>query len=222
MKQEIKHSPSFASLFLDMEPGEAVRTEAGAMVGMSSNMSITTKVYGGFLMALIRKLLGGESIFQNTYTPEGAPGRLILSPTMPGEIRHYAMQNGRPLTLQATSFLASSPDISMKTAYGGMKSMLSGEGLFLLKMEGDGDLWFNAYGNIVDIDVDGEYVLDTGHLVALEDGLKFKVKKVGGLKSTLLSGEGFVMHFSGKGKLFIQSRTVSSLLGWITPMLPHH
>ncbi len=220
MKQEIKHGPSFASLFLDLEPGEKVRTEAGAMAGMSSNMKISTKVYGGFIRALLRKLLGGESVFQNTYTPDGEPGQLILSPTTPGEIRHATLEKGKPLTLQASSFLASSPDISMKTAYGGLKSMLSGEGLFLLKMSGEGDLWFNAYGNITEIDVDGQYIVDTGHIVAFEDGLKFKVKKVGGFKSTLLSGEGFVMNFSGKGKLYIQSRTVSSLLGWIAPMLP--
>ena len=220
MKQEIKHGPSFASLFLDLEPGEKIRTEAGAMAGMSSNMKITTKVYGGFIRALIRKFLGGESVFQNTYTPDGGPGQLILSPTTPGEIKHAALEKGKPMTLQASAFLASSPDISMKTAYGGLKSMLSGEGLFLLKMSGQGDLWFNAYGNITEIDVDGEYIVDTGHIVAFEDGLKFKVKKVGGLKSTLLSGEGFVMNFKGKGKLYIQSRTLSSLLSWITPMLP--
>jgi uncharacterized protein (TIGR00266 family) len=89
-------------------------------------------------------------------------------------------------------------------------------------MKGTGDVWFNAYGNIVEVDVDGEYVVDTGHIVAFEPGLNFKVARVGGLKSTLLSGEGFVARFKGKGKLYIQSRTVSSLLGWITPLLPKH
>jgi uncharacterized protein (TIGR00266 family) len=220
LKYEIKHGPSFASLFLELSPGDAVRTESGAMVGMSTGLDIRTKAYGGFIKALLRKLLGGESIFQNTYTAEKEAGRLILSPTMPGEIRHYKMEKGKPFILQGSSFLACSPSVTMKTRYGGLKSMMSGEGLFLLEIGGEGDLWFNAYGNIVDVDVDGEYIVDTGHIVAFESGLNFKVRKVGGLKSLVFSGEGFVAAFSGKGKLYIQSRTVSALLGWITPMLP--
>lgn len=221
MKYEIKHGPSFSSLFLEMDPSDKVRTEAGAMVGMSGNLAIETKVYGGFLKALFRKLFGGESVFQNTYSPQGGPGKLILSPTLPGQIVHYPLQNSA-LILQGSSFLACSPEIEMKTKYGGLKSMVSGEGLFLLELKGTGNLWFNAYGNIVPIDVDGEYIVDTGHIVAFEPTLNFKVSRVGGLKSTLLSGEGFVARFNGKGKLYIQSRTVSSLLGWLTPLLPRH
>jgi len=220
LNHEVKHGPSFASLFLSLDAGEQVRTEAGAMVGMSSNLAIKTKAYGGFLRALFRRILGGESVFQNTYTAEGGPGQLVLSPTMPGEIKHKKLEKGKPFILQGSAYLACLPDVKMKTKYGGLKSMMSGEGLFLLELSGEGDLWFNSYGNIVEIDVDGEYIVDTGHIVAFEDGLKFKVKKVGGLKSTLLSGEGFVAQFSGKGKLYIQSRTVSALVGWLTPMLP--
>ena len=222
MKYEIKHGPSFSSLFFDLDAGEQVRTEAGSMVGMSGNLGIETKAYGGFFKSILRKLFGGESIYQNTYTSGGGAGQLILSPSLPGEIRHYRLGGGNTMILQGTSFLASSPSISMQTKYGGMKSMLSGEGLFLLEMKGEGDLWFNSYGNIVEVDVDGEYVVDTGHIVAFEPTLTFKVSKVGGLKATLLSGEGFVARFKGKGKLYIQSRTVSSLLGWITPLLPKH
>lgn len=220
MKFEVKHGPSFASLFLNLEAGEQVRTEAGAMVGMSDNLSIKTKAYGGFFKAMVRRLFGGESVFQNTYSAQGGAGELILSPTLPGQIKHVELVKGKSFILQGSAFLASSPSVALKTKYGGLKSMVSGEGLFLLETKGAGDLWYNSYGNIVEVEVDGSYVVDTGHIVAFEDGLKFKVKKVGGLKSTLLSGEGFVAHFSGKGKLYIQSRTVSALVGWLTPMLP--
>jgi len=220
LKHEIKHGPSFASLHVELDKGDEVRTEAGSMVAMSSNMDIQTKVYGSFLKALIRKLLGGESIFQNTYSPKGEGGSLVLSPSVPGQIVHYPL-SGSSVVLQASAFLASSPQIALKTKYGGLKSMMSGEGLFLLEAKGTGDLWFNAYGNIVEIEVDGEYVVDTGHIVAFEPGLNFKVKKIGGLKSTLLSGEGFVARFNGKGKLWIQSRTVGSLVSWLEGLLPH-
>ncbi|MCB9487966.1 MAG: TIGR00266 family protein [Deltaproteobacteria bacterium] len=220
MRHEIKHGPSFASLFLDLEAGEKIRTEAGCMVGMSPNLQIKTKAYGGLFKAIFRRLLGGESAFQNTYTAEGGPGRLICSPTMPGQIRHYPLTRDKALMMQGSSFLACDPSISMKTAYGGVKAMVSGEGLFLLKLKGEGDLFYNSYGEILEVDVDGEYVVDTGHIVAFEDTLKFKIGKVGGLKSTLLSGEGLVARFKGRGKLYIQTRTLGALLGWITPFLP--
>lgn len=219
MEFQIKHGPSFASLFLDLSKGDRVRTEAGSMVAMSSDMKIKTKAYGGLIKALIRKLLGGESVFMNTYSTGSDKGELVLSPTVPGEIRHVDLQKSE-FILQGSAFLASDPDIKIKTKYGGFKAMLSGEGLFLLSAKGTGNLWFNSYGNITEVDVDGKYVVDTGHIVGFEPGLKFKVKKVGGMKSLLFSGEGLVAEFSGKGKLYIQSRTVSSLLGWITPMLP--
>jgi uncharacterized protein (TIGR00266 family) len=219
VKFEINHGPSFASLFLTLDKSDSVRTEAGSMVAMSDGMEIKTKAYGGFFKALIRKLLGGESVFMNTYTPGGTEGELVLSPKIPGEVRHVDM-SGDEFILQSSAYLASDPDIGLKTKYGGLKSMLSGEGLFLLAAKGKGNLWFNAYGNITEIEVDGKYTVDTGHIVGFEPGLKFKVKRVGGLKSTLFSGEGFVAEFSGKGKLYIQSRTLGSLVGWLTPMLP--
>ncbi len=218
MQFEIKHGPSFGSLFLNLEKGQKVRTESGSMVAMESDMKISTKAYGGLIKAIFRKLLGGESVFMNTFEPGKNGGELVLSPTIPGQIRHVALDKSE-FILQSSAFLASNPNISLKTKYGGLKSMLSGEGLFLLSAKGSGDLWFNAYGNISKIDVDGAYIVDTGHIVGFEPGLKFKVKKVGGLKSTLFSGEGFVAEFSGKGKLYIQSRTVSSLVGWVTPLL---
>lgn len=218
MQFEIKHGPSFGSLFLNLDKGEKIRTEAGSMVAMSSDMNISTKAYGGLFRALLRKLLGGESVFMNTYEPGKEGGELVLSPTMPGQINHVSLDKGE-FILQSSAFLASDPTVSLKTKYGGLKSMLSGEGLFLLSAKGVGDLWFNAFGNITSIDVDGSYKVDTGHLVGFEPSLKFKVKRVGGLKSTLFSGEGFIMEFTGKGKLYIQSRTVSSLVDWVTPML---
>ncbi len=219
MNHEIKHGPSFASLHLELDKGEKVRTEAGAMVAMSADMDIETKVYGGFLKALIRKLLGGESVFQNTYSPQDGKGSLVLSPTTPGQIVHYQLA-GNALILQASAFLASLPEVGLKTSYGGVKSMLSGEGLFLLEASGTGDLWFNAYGNIVEIEIDGEYVVDTGHIVAFEPGLKFKVAKVGGWKATLLSGEGLVCKFTGKGKLWMQTHNAPGFGQFIGSKLP--
>ena len=89
-----------------------------------------------------------------------------------------------------------------------------------MKLSGSGNLYFNAYGDIQEVDVDGEYIVDTGHVVGFEPSLNFKIRGLGGLKSTLFSGEGLVMRFRGKGKLYIQSRNLNSLASWVTPYLP--
>ena len=108
MQFAINHAPSFASLTLTLNQGDKVRTEAGAMVAMSENLKISTKAYGGFFRALIRKLLGGESVFMNTYEPEGNEGELVLSPKVPGDITHVDMDGGE-FILQGSAYLASDP-----------------------------------------------------------------------------------------------------------------
>ena len=70
------------------------------------------------------------------------------------------------------------------------------------------------------VEVDGKYMVDTGHVVAFDGDLKYKIRRVGGWKSTLLSGEGLVLEFSGKGTLWLQTRNINAMVGWITPVLP--
>ncbi|HBW48213.1 TPA: TIGR00266 family protein, partial [bacterium] len=93
-------------------------------------------------------------------------------------------------------------------------------GLFILEASGTGDLFASGYGIISEETVKGSMTVDTGHLVAWEPSLTYRIKRVGSWKSTLLSGEGLVVEFSGMGKILICSRNVSSLVSWISPWLP--
>lgn len=231
MQQNIEFGPAYAMSTIDLAVGESVTVEAGSMVGMSDGLEIKTTIGGNksgffgmllnFLLALVRKFLGGESFFVNTYTPpEGQGGQLMIAPAMSGDIIHYALDGNKSLIVQATSYLASAGDITVKTKFGGLKSLFSGEGAFWLQCAGKGDLWVNCYGAIHEIDVQGKYIVDTGHIVAFDDTLDYKIKGAGGLKSTLMSGEGLVCEFNGNGKLFIQSRNLGAMVGWITPRLP--
>ncbi len=230
MNNEIRYAPAFSMAEISLAEGESVVVESGSMVGMSDNMQIKTSIGGtnrgffgkilAFLAALIRRVFGGESIFMNTYTPQSGPGRVLVAPALAGDIIHKKIEGGS-LYIQATAYLASSPELSVRTKWMGLKSLFGGEGLFLLRTEGSGELWFNCYGAMKEIEVNGEYVVDSGHIVAFESTLDFRVKTVGGLKSTLMSGEGLVTHFSGRGKLWIQSHNLASLVSWVTPMLPN-
>jgi uncharacterized protein (TIGR00266 family) len=144
----------------------------------------------------------------------------MIAPALSGDTIHYGLDGSKTLMVQGSSYLASSGNVTVKTRFGGLKSLFSGEGAFWLLISGTGDLWINCYGAIHEIDVQGSYIVDTGHTLAFENTLDFKIKGAGGLKSTLLSGEGLTCHFHGNGKLYIQSRTVGGMVGWITPRLP--
>jgi uncharacterized protein (TIGR00266 family) len=138
---------------------------------------------------------------------------------MVGDVFHIPMA-GRTVTVQATSYLGSTPDVDVSLVWGGFSMLFGGEGAFFLRCSGDGQLLVNSYGAIETVAVDGSYTVDSGHLVAFEGELSYRIKKAGGWKSTLLSGEGLVLEFTGHGNLWLQTRNLGSLLSWITPQLP--
>ena len=227
MKNEIdytiEHSPSYASLRLDLKANETVFVESGAMAAMDSCIKMKSKVQGG-LMKGIGRMLGGESLFISEFTAQGKPGQLFVSPGVPGDIQHYYL-NGNSLMVQSSGFVASSPNITIDTKFQGVKGFFSGESLFLIKATGKGDFWFSSYGAIVEIPIDGDYVVDTGYIVAFEDTLNYNVEMMGGLsfkslKTGILGGEGLVCRFRGQGRLWVQSRNLFPLLNFLNPFRP--
>ncbi len=216
MEYKIVCKPSYSLLELKLKDGEEVLAEAGAMVYMK-NVELKTEVKGGIFGGLKRALLGGETFFVNRFVARGE-GLLGLAPKYNGDIIRIPV-NGR-LFAQSGAFLASTPEIEMDTKWGGARTFFAGEGLFLLKLEGNGDVFLASFGGIEELEVDGSLIVDTGHIVAFEDGLDFEVRRVGGLKATLLSGEGLVAEFRGRGKVWIQTRSIGEYIGWIASLLP--
>ena len=164
------------------------------------------------LRALLEPLLeirvgGGESA-----SPRGRPRHSRR------EIIHRALNNERIL-LQPGAFLASSSGLEMKMRWAGLRGLFGREGAVFIEMGGSGDLFFNAYGGIHAVEVDGTFIVDTGHMVAFDAGLDFKIKRPGGgLMGLFASGEGLVCEFEGKGTVWIQSRNMSALVGWLMTM----
>ena len=185
------------------------------MSRMSSHLELNTKMVGGLATSVIRRLVGGESLFISEYT---APSMAFVSltPSCPGCVLHREMQ-GDSFLLTAGSFLACTPGMNLGTRFGGLKSLFSGEGAFLIEVSGQGDLFYNAYGGVVEKEINGEFVVDTGHVVGWEPSLSYTIGGMGGMKQTLFSGEGLVMRFTGHGKLILQTRHLSSLAGWLRP-----
>jgi uncharacterized protein (TIGR00266 family) len=220
MDFEVLYRPTYSLLEIRLNLNEAIQAEAGAMVYMSPTIEIQTQMKGGLLSAISRSVLGGETLFINTFKATGGSGILGLAPAYSGDIiRHKLL--GENLYVQSGSYIACSPEIEIETKWGGAKAFFSREGLFLLKIKGTGDVFLSSFGAIHIKELRNEcFTIDTGHMVAFTEGLDYSVRRAGGLKSTLLSGEGLVAEFRGTGKLYIQTRNVESFANWLFPFLP--
>ncbi len=219
MDHQITHQPSYALATIDLEHGERLRAEAGAMVSHSPGIQIETESSGGIVSSLKRSVFGGESFFQNVFTAEN-PGHVSVAPALPGDVIHERL-DGR-LLVQSGSYLASDPALELDTSFGGAKTFFGSEGLFLLELKGHGNAFLSSYGAIEEVELGPgeEYVVDTGHIVAFDGSTDFTVNRVGGLKSTLFSGEGLVCRFTGPGRVWLQSRSQDAFLSWLIPHLP--
>jgi uncharacterized protein (TIGR00266 family) len=221
MQVEITYRPSYALAVVSLGSDESVQAEAGAMVSMSPDVAIETKAKGGLISALKRSVLGGESFFMNTYRASAQGGQIMLAPALPGDMAVMELQN-ETLMVQSGSYVGSSEGVEIDTKWSGAQTFFAREGLIMLKCSGVGTLILSSYGAIHEMELAaGEgYTVDTGHLVAFTEGMGFNVKRIGGVKSTLFSGEGLVVDLTGPGKVFLQTRSDDAFLSWLIPRLP--
>lgn len=222
MEIQIRNRPSFANLLVRLSRGDRIVAEASAMASMSSSIAIATRFSGGFWRALLRRLFGGESLFVNEFSlpPDAAldkPGELVLTQPFPGDIECLTLR-GTSLYLQPGAFLACDPDVVLGLGYAGLASLIAREGLFRLQVHGNGRVWFGAYGGIMSKDIDGEYIVDSGHLVAYEPTIALHLGMAGGIFTSIFGGEGLVLRLRGKGRIYLQSRSLAGLASWVN----HH
>ncbi len=217
MEYAIQSQPSYSLLEVTLDPGQSIVAEAGAMTWMTDAIRMTTSTRGGALSGLRRSVLGGESFFQNTYEAESAPGVVGLAPGQPGDIVMRRM-DGQDLMLEKNAYLASEPGVQVDSNFQGLRGLFN-EGLFVLRASGIGSLFFNSYGDVTEIDVDGSYVVDNGHAVAWEPTLDYRITRGRSIRSFLFSDQ-LLLRFTGRGKLWVQSRNPQSLASWVFPFRP--
>lgn len=209
MDIDILARPSASVAKLSMTAGESVTCEVGAMIAMTDGLVVETTSRtrgGGGLMRGLKRMFAGENFFLNHFTAQAPDQTLILGPGMLGDVVHHRLEVGS-LIVQGSSWLASGPGIEVDASFQGLgKALFSGEAVFWVKCMGTGDVLLNSFGAIYEVQVDGGYVVDTGHIVAFEDSLSFSIGKAGkSLIGSFLGGEGLVCKFEGSGSLYCQS-----------------
>lgn len=220
MQFSIEQGPVFSFLRVLLNQGEQFRAESGAMIAMSSTITLEAKTSGKGVFGALKAAVGGESLFSSLFTATNGSGEILLGPGAPGDIVRFDL-NGETILAQGGAYLAGSSDLQLSTQ-GSIKGLISGEGLFLQKISGTGTLFLNSYGAIIEKNLEpGEvYVVDSGHMVAFQDTVSYEVKKAArGIFSSIASGEGLVSHFRGPGKLWIQTRNLTALAELLNPFI---
>lgn len=222
MQQQILDAPDFGMLKVTFDaPGETIVAESGAMVAMSSDLKIQTSMRGGLLAAAKRKMLGGESLFQNTFTAKSAGQQLFLAAAPEGDLRAMNLGEGEEFFLQSGAYVAHVGEhLKLDSKWGGVKAFFGGLGFFMLKLVGPGTVFYATYGAIHRLDVEHSYTCDTGHIVGFSPSLTYDIRKFGGFKGLFFSGEGLICEFRGRGELYLQTRNPASLVSFLNPYRP--
>jgi uncharacterized protein (TIGR00266 family) len=193
---------------VSLEPGETLRSESGAMMFVSGDVTMDVEMPGGLSGGLKRKLLAGESLFQTTYTARGTGAVGICGP-FPGSIRQVELDG--ELICEKHAYLGHLGDVEIEAVTArslGAGFTGGGEGFFLQRLHGKGTVWIHGGGDFLDFDLaDGQRMqVDTGCMVCVEPSVKYEVKLQGGVAKSLFGGEGlFLVHFTGPGKVTLQT-----------------
>jgi len=219
MQVQTRQGPAYGVARLTLAPNEPVRVEAGAMMAMSSGVSLQAKAEGGIMKSLKRAALGGESFFVSTYTAPQSGGFVDVAARLPGDITVHELTPGRALFIQKGSWLANDVTVNLDTQWGGFRNMFGSEGGFIVRAEGQGTAVFACYGalEVWNLEAGQGITVDTGHMVAYEDSVTMGIRKAsgGGLVQSFKSGEGLVFDFTGPGRVWTQTRNPTELMTWI-------
>jgi uncharacterized protein (TIGR00266 family) len=220
LKFEIKYSPSYALLEAQLPENGHIIAEAGALTYMSSNIEVQTRTRmkdSGIWGTIKVSLLGGETLFINDYTAKGGQGKAGFVSAPLGDITHLEIAPDKGYIIQSFAYIASTDGIQLDTEWQGFTKGLFGQNLFMLKTLGTGDVFINTFGAIDKhvLKAGESLIVDNYHLAALSDTCDYTVRMFGGLKSTILGGEGFVTTINGPGEVYVQTKNVKEFVDWL-------
>jgi uncharacterized protein (TIGR00266 family) len=222
LKYEIKYKPSYAMLVVTLEPNETITAEAGAMTYMSPNVEAhTRKREKSLLGTLGLSIIGGQSFWVNDYTAVNSPGEAGFAAAPVGDIETMEVNPNQGYIIQKSAYIASTPTVDLDVKWEGFTRGLFGQGLFMLKATGTGNLFINTFGAIDKhmLAAGQTMIVDNFHLVAFSDTCTYKVTRFGGLKETLLGGEGLVTQITGPGDVHIQTKNLNEFVEWLWTLL---
>ena len=211
------------AVICNLENGETMITEKGAMSWMSPNMQMETTSNGG-IGKMFGRAFSGESMFHNIYTARG-DGMIAFGSSFPGKILAVETGTGRELILQKSAFLASESTVELSIAFNKKlgAGFFGGEGFIMQRLSGHGIAFVEIDGDLVEYDLapGQQIVVDTGNVAGFESTVTMDVRQVPGLKNKLMGGEGlFNTYLTGPGKIWLQTMPISSMAAALAGLMP--
>lgn len=229
------HGESIQMVEIELDPGETVIAEAGAMNYMEDGIQFETKMgdgstpdtgFMGKLMAVGKRALTGESIFMTHFTNRGSGKKHVtFAAPYPGTVVPIDLSElGGELLCEKDAFLCAALGTQVGIAFNKKlgAGLFGGEGFILQRLQGDGMAFVHAGGTVIRKELKGEKLfVDTGCLVAFTKGVQYDIQRAGNLKSMVFGGEGlFLTTLQGHGTVWLQSMPFSRLAQRITSMYP--
>jgi uncharacterized protein (TIGR00266 family) len=221
---------------IELDSGETVIAEAGAMLYMEDGISFDTKMGDGSnphaglfdkLLAAGSRVLTGESLFITHFTNQGwGKKHVAFSAPYPGTIIPINLQEHQgSLIVQKDAFLCAAlgTKISMRFNRKLGAGLFGGEGFILQNLQGDGNVFIHAGGTVIERQLNNETLrVDTGCVVGFEESIDFDIQQAGGLRSMVFGGEGlFLATLRGTGKVWLQSMPISKLVAQLSSFGPN-
>ncbi|MBQ6347781.1 MAG: TIGR00266 family protein [Clostridia bacterium] len=222
MKYQIKGEPMPVVIF-QLEDGESVICESGAMSWMSPNLEMETS--GGGAGKVFGRMFSGEGMFQNRYTARKGAGMIAFASKFPGDIRAVEITRDSPVICQKGAFLASTEGVELSVAFQQKFStgLFGGEGFIMQKLSGNGTAFIEIDGSTIEYNLEPgqQMLIDTGYLAMMDATVKMEIQKIKGLKNVMLGGEGlFNTLVTGPGRVVIQTMPISGFAAFIASLLP--
>ena len=222
MKYQIYGEP-MPVVICNVDPGESLICESGAMSWMSPNMQMDT--VGGGAGKVLGRMFSGENAFQNQYTAQGGPGMIAFASSFPGSIRAVEITPEHPVICQKKAFLASTAGVELSVQF--QKKLgagfFGGEGFVMQRLSGNGIAFIEIDGSVMEYNLapGQQLVIDTGYLAMMDDTVKMDIQQVKGVMTVLFGGESlFNTVVTGPGKIILQTMPLSAFAGAIAGMLP--
>jgi len=222
MDFEIKYKPSYSMLVVKLQPREKIVAESGAMTYMDPGVEVHTRKRETSLLGMLGlALFGRQSFWVNEYTAKDAQGEVAFVSAPVGDIEKLVIRPDQGYVIQKSAYIASTENVDLDVKWEGFTKGLFGQGLFMIKVSGSGTLFINTFGAIDKhvLQPRQSLVVDNFHLVAFSSTCSYKVTKFGGLKETILGGEGLVTNIVGPGEVYIQTKNLGEFVEWLWTLL---
>lgn len=208
-------------LVVKLKPSETITAESGAMTYMDPNIDVQTRRREKSILGSIGlKLLGRQSFWVNDYTAKQNDGEVAFVSAPVGDIEKLDVTPDQGYIIQSAAYIASTQNVELDIKWQGFKGLF-GQGVFMIKVTGNGTVFINTFGAIDKhtLNPDQTLIVDNFHLVAFSDRCNYEVRKFGGLKETLLGGEGLITEIKGPGDVYIQTKNLREFVEWLWTLL---